>query len=86
MATSFLQKNTILKKAFAAAWVAFIAPIILKMSPSPGGPYCYRQRMSEMGNFLLAGNIDVKTVFSKTLIGTLSGNGIESVFISTEKI
>jgi len=42
--------------------------------------------MRETGNFLLARNINVKTVLSKSLIGTLAGNGTESVLIPSENI
>ena len=67
MATSCLQKNTILKKGFAVAWVACIALITLKMFLNPDGHHCCQQRLKEMSNYLLTANINVKTVFIKSL-------------------
>jgi len=41
--------------------------------------------MGETGNFLPAGNINVKTDLSKPVNGALPGNGTESVLIPSEK-
>ena len=67
MVILFLQKNTILKKDFAAEWVVCIVHTIMKMFRSPGARYCFHRRINKTGNFLLAVNIDVKTAFTKVL-------------------